>query len=617
MANTDLETTFTNARLDAETLKVFINGNDDEFAEPRLNTPYPTVKALIKALIEQGTLDATLFETKELLLADTNLVDGSYALVAEDELKENNGFYVKKEGVWVFSGYNPLQQSIEYVDKSFYPMSLEDQEASAKYLLSFTDEDYNILAYLDNELNANFVGVNTDKIETPDLAFIQNDSFNGYLPTVDKFGNVLSYYDDSGAFKYIGQGDNVESNTGVNINRLETDIIHIDIYGQSLSLGLGSATVSKASEAPNALTPSAGIEDGQQSSVKQGINALPLSSTGLVPFNPALNPNLKECPIYGATIHFQKSLDARGSSTKILPSAHGYGASPIASLSKGAVNYDVGIAQSKRYREYASARGESCLTQFMLWVQGEADISTGMSKDTYKSSLNKLISDYQKDINQPALKPIMLTYQVSSHTKRTPNSTPDIAYAQLECSNENPYIKMACATYPMTYYDGVHMVANSYKWMGAYFGKVMDWMLENKRTDWKPLQPEKVMRTGKVVTVYFHVPVKPLVLDTIMVTNPSNYGFTVKNSSGTTLAISSVTLKGDDRVNIVLVSEPTSDVTVTYALGTTGADAGYSTGARGNLRDSDNTVSNTLDENGNPYSLYNWCVLFSKQEGSL
>ncbi|PAT63915.1 sialate O-acetylesterase [Psychrobacter sp. JB193] len=603
------------ASMDSESLEVVVNGDDSTDVETRLGGTYPTLAKAIKTILEQGTLNATLFKTKA-LMESSALVDDSYALVTDDAVADNNGYYQKQSSEWVFSGYNPSAQAKTYTDSAITTAldatSFETQTVDLEQLLTVTDDDYNILMTIDENLDANFDGIASNRIATKGMMIFEDDSATGAFPITDDFGNILSYYDDNGVFQYIGKGaDNL---IGAD-DRIETDIIHVSIYGQSLSLGLGATTVSTASESPNALVPNQGIEDGQQSSVKQGINALPLTSTSLVAFNPALNPNLKENPIYGATIHLQKALDARGSTSKILPSAHGYGATAIAGLSKGTINYNVGVAQSKRYREYASARGDSCLTQFMLWVQGEADISTGLSKDAYKTALNKLLDDYQTDINQSALKPIMLTYQVSSHTKRTPNSTPDIAYAQLECANENPYIKMVCATYPMTYYDGVHMVANSYKWMGAYFGKVIDWMLENKRTDWKPLQPEKVMRTGKVVTVIFHVPEGQLVLDTTMVTNPGNYGFTVKDALGNNLTISSVSLKGDNRVNIVLSAIPTSDVTVTYALGTTGADAGYNTGARGNLRDSDDTISNTLDENGNPYSLYNWCVLFSKKEG--
>lgn len=102
--------------------------------------------------------------------------------------------------------------------------------------------------------------------------------------------------------------------------------------------------------------------------------------------------------------------------------------------------------------------------------------------------------------------------------------------------------------------------------------------------------------------------------DTSMVTNPGYYGFIVKDSSGAVLPISSVSIKDRNRVNIILATDPTSSITVTYVLGTTGADAGYTTGARGNLRDSDNTVSNVLDNTGTPYTLYNWCVLFSQKE---
>lgn len=600
-------------RLDTQTLKEAVN--EDKMITARLGREYASVPMASRLFVESGLLGATPYSTfAKMTTEGAESVDGSYAVVTNEPIINNidkNGFYQKADGAWVFLEWNPIVQSKLYTDTALADVSLESQAVDADKLLTFTDDDYNILASIDSELTANFDGVKTDRLETAQMQWYESNLTDNPLTFTDDSGNILCYLDLNGELQSISKNSNSLLKP---ITRSFTDIIHVAIYGQSLSLGLGATVVSTTNEAINALVPNAGIEDGQQGSAKQGIDALPLSSTALVAFDPALNPNLKESPIYAATIHLQKSLDIRDISSKILASAHGYGATAIAGLSKGTINYNVGMAQSKRYREYASARGDSCLTQFVLWVQGEADISNGLSGVAYKTALTKLISDYQNDINQPALKPIMLSYQVSSHTKRTPNSSPEIAYAQLQLANENPYFKVACATYPMHYYDGVHMIADSYRWLGAYFGKVMEWMLTNKRTDWQPLQPSSIIRTGKVVTVYFDVPVGPLVFDTSMVTNPGDYGFIVKDSSGAVLPISSVSIKDGDRVNIILATDPTSSVTVTYALGTTGADAGYSTGARGNLRDSDDTLSNVLDNTGTPYTLYNWCVLFSQKE---
>lgn len=163
--------------------------------------------------------------------------------------------------------------------------------------------------------------------------------------------------------------------------------------------------------------------------------------------------------------------------------------------------------------------------------------------------------------------------------------------------------------------DGVHMPANSYRWLGSYFGKVMDWMLVNNRVDWKPVQPEKIIRNNRVVTIKFHVPVKPLVFDTTLVTDPGNYGFKVFDNSSVEQTIESVSIVNDDTVKIVLSSTPSTNVTVKYAQSVNWAIAGPTTGARGNLRDSDPTVSKVLDiTTGQPFPLQNWCPIFSLEE---
>lgn len=150
--------------------------------------------------------------------------------------------------------------------------------------------------------------------------------------------------------------------------RINTDYIHVSAQGQSLMLGLGSgAQISVASEAPNALVPNAGIEDGNWTSV-EGIAGLPLSSTGLTPFDPSLNPNKTESPLYAAMIHLQKSLDERSVESQVLGSTNAHGGAPIASLSKGTGIYAAGVAQSQAYRNYASESGKSCLTQFVIWM---------------------------------------------------------------------------------------------------------------------------------------------------------------------------------------------------------------------------------------------------------
>ena len=72
--------------------------------------------------------------------------------------------------------------------------------------------------------------------------------------------------------------------------------------------------------------------------------------------------------------------------------------------------------------------------------------------------------------------------------------------------------------------------------------------------------------------------------------------------------IESVDVTAPDTVTIKLASAPTgNNKRLRYAFtGTPGANGGPTTGARGNLRDSDSTKSLY------GFMLYNWCVTFDE-----
>jgi hypothetical protein len=113
---------------------------------------------------------------------------------------------------------------------------------------------------------------------------------------------------------------------------------------------------------------------------------------------------------------------------------------------------------------------------------------------------------------------------------------------------------------------------------------------------------------GATITVAFYVPEPPLVLDTTLVSDPGAYGFEYIDDSGAPPAIAAVALASDETLAITLQSVPSgSNQRLRYAFtGIPGALAGATTGPRGNLRDSDATVSH------HGYPLYNWCVHFDK-----
>lgn len=142
-------------------------------------------------------------------------------------------------------------------------------------------------------------------------------------------------------------------------------------------------------------------------------------------------------------------------------------------------------------------------------------------------------------------------------------------------------------------------------WLKTVFGK----------SRWEPLRPLTAIRSAANIDVTFNVPVGSLVLDTTTVTERAGTvkGFEFVDDSGSTPAISSVTVLDADTVRITLASTPTgtqASQKVRYALnGHDGVDPfNASEMARGNLRDSDTTRA-VFDPS---LTLYNWCVPFEK-----
>lgn len=498
----------------------------------------------------------------------------------------------------------------DYIRKFFTPVVIQGVTFSSSRGRSGIFDGENIRFSFDPQ--GNTTAGNTEISPSDDMLY----------GVVDSSGRCLSRYDARGKFRAVLHEDvirQISQEFGVSEfkKRMLADRVHIQMCGQSLAGGIGSGRISSAATATGWLMPSGGIEDGQTLSV--GLTGLPLTSSSFVGMDPTVAKNLYENPLYGVCAQLQGMLNAESAAVSVSGSASWHGEYKISQLDKegGSPQYDVAVAQSRAYAGYSSTEAKSFLSHVMCWIQGESDITAGTSPDEYLRRLNNLIADYQSDVGQD-MPPVMVTYQTGSHTRRAPYYSPDIPQVQLLAANTNPYIFMACPTYVFPYNsDGVHMPGNSYRWMGCYFGKAIYHILTENA--WKPLQPESVYRNGRVVTVVMHVPVSPLVLDTDMVSNPGDYGFEVwGDTDGARKTIQSVTVSGN-RVTLVLDADPGQTVVVKYAQGAQGANAGPTTGARGNLRDSDSTIAYCRDvtatDPNSPYKLYNWCPIFSLKEG--
>lgn len=455
---------------------------------------------------------------------------------------------------------------------------------------------------------------------------VQNSNTSQFMDWCDNAGNVFLRFDTVRGQIYADPSQDFADRLSPLLDiqgitetpdsyRHLRDYIHIWVHGQSLSVGSGTGqTISGISPFSNVYMPSFGLLDcaswsgGSMTGTESG-------SSALVQLDASVNSRNVEVPGPGVANQFAYLSERQNLSQRTLVSHSGRGGYAIRQLDKTGTGsgptqpYQLAVNQANTYRVLANSNGRTFGTAAMVWVQGETDISQGTDVSEYISRLLQLRLDYAADTGQEP--PVLFTYQVASHTRRTPNHAPDIGIAQWQLSRDHDDVVLVCPMYQFDYVsDGVHLPAHESRRMGCYFGKAIHQTLVLGRK-FRPLEPVSIVRQGAVINVDYFVPVLPLVLDTAAVSDPGQYGFEVFSSSGEKLPISSVSVEGA-RVRIVMAAVPSGPVDVGYAIGSelTGANAGRTTGARGCLRDSDPTVSWATDVSGARYKLYNWSVMF-------
>ena len=120
------------------------------------------------------------------------------------------------------------------------------------------------------------------------------------------------------------------------------------------------------------------------------------------------------------------------------------------------------------------------------------------------------------------------------------------------------------------------------------------------------LLPLKAQCHDKEVIIDFNIPCPPLTFDTIQVTNPGHYGFSVITPENRDI-VEDVILQ-DGRVHL-LCGESPKDCRVRYAINGDKMVSGRLHGPRGNLRDSQGD-SITITIQGKKYPIHNWCYQF-------
>jgi hypothetical protein len=378
------------------------------------------------------------------------------------------------------------------------------------------------------------------------------------------------------------------------------DVNFILSTGQSLSIGAqGAPALSTAQPDQNVMFDTGVIAGG----------------TNLTSFVPLVEANV-ETMSAGLANHI--SGDAKtsfGIEHDILLGVHGVGGFSYAQLQKGQPPYANGLAQAKAGFDLAKAAGKSLVVRAVTTVHGETDHV--QANPNYQANIAQWQAAYETDVKAITgqTEPIpMLHTQMHRWTKlplAEGGAISDVSRIPLD--QLAVHIASGGKTvlvgpkYHLPYApDGVHLTNEGYRHMGEDYAKAYrQIVLRGKK--WEPLRPISVKRDGATITVQFLVPAPPLKIDDELVTNPADYGFELSGDDEMP-NITSVDVTAADTVTIKLAAAPTgANKRLRYAFtGTPKANAGPTTGPRGNLRDSDNTKSLY------GFELYNWCVTFDE-----
>lgn len=614
------------ASMDSDSLEILVNGDENTQVTTRLGETYPSAKKAINIMFEAGGLPATPFKTKALMTA-SDLIDGSYAQVTDDDvidtdgtIGKNNGLYIKETGVWIKSSYDPVNHAEKKVNDEIDKIGLSKNK---DHPFSVTDSFDNLAFAVtgDGTVLASKVALDSTDAE------INNDDEYAFA-VGDKQGNkalAVSYNGEVFAGKLntkelIVKGDSIvdivaklQSNTAKNNGHFEANLNHFEIYGQSLSQGAYSQPIQTLTQRYDSLMFVGGIRPQNPSYIVDDFYA---DFIPLIESKDAGTYVGYETPCGGATdavkqlISDENGIDYTEQSYQLLGTACGQGGVSIAQLSTTFLNNNLKPAITNAFN-LAQAKGMTYAMPLMGWVQGEQDNKPdGPTIQAYQDALQSLIvlvDTHLKTLNSELTLDGVITTQLCSF-KTSGRAEPHIELAIYNASiAENNNVYLACPLYIFDYADGYHLNGVSSKWMGAYIGLVYKRVVVDKER-WLPVHPISHVKQGKILEVKFHVPVQPLVFDTEHVSLNTDYGFELVDDSNNKIAISSVQITQGDTLKIITAIPIPAGAKLRYAW-TPSAVPNRATGPRGNLRDSQGNDM-VFDPKGINKPLHNWAPIF-------
>ena len=467
--------------------------------------------------------------------------------------------------------------------------------------------------------------------------FVSDVIFNGGVKTTGKLpdGFLWGPTDDLGRIPFgLKQNGNLAAGT-IEVNKLIAesiesdslpaekfplksklaDLIHLIIYGQSLAEGVNSAPLQTITAILNAWRYIAGVraQDGTGTSAENHASIVAYTET-----QADTGDGIGyETPMGGAITALldMMAVNVEGyapGDVQVLGSAPGQGSRSISELKQPTGTYMTRVADDMSYGIVrANEKGWTYAPHAVIWMQGQADQSAGTPAATYKNSFSETVATINSYASSVMGKTIELPWFVSqfnSWKNRTPNTTyPTIPLALLDLARTRDDTRLVQAEYMYDYADNAHLLGFDSKICGYRFGLAIEQELITG-TKFEPLWSKDISLQGGVANIWYN-PVGKLVLDTSLVTDPGNYGFSVIDPSGNPLTVAEVSVHLDRlRVRASGGIPSGSKLRIGFVGGTTGTLPSRTNGPRCCLRDSQGDKIK-YDPDGIAYRMDNYAIV--------
>lgn len=319
-----------------------------------------------------------------------------------------------------------------------------------------------------------------------------------------------------------------------------------------------------------------------------------------------------ELSIYGMAERLTSQL---GQDTLICIFPGGQGATALANLSKGTEPYEKFLEDIANAYEIAKEKEWDFEVPAVCYMQGESDIED-YPNTNYKKLLIQFCTDLNRDIKQITnqKKDIRIICYQSNNVSGGDRYKLDsyeclescVPQTQMELIRDDTLFWASGPTYPYTFArERIHINSEGQKQIGNLAALSALDIIRDKEKRYGVI-PTNISKNGNEIVIHYNVPVPPLILDTIAVKKPRNYGFGVITPQDKDI-LTEVILEGDS-IRLIC-GEMVDTCKVRYAINGEHKKSGNRIGPRGNLRDSQGNEVKVIIL-GKQYPLHNWSYQF-------